>query len=154
MKVSTFLLLFTLSSICALTSSAVNCPHMHYFNRASGECTPCSACKPDQVPHRQCYGDKDTKCGAMPPIDFGQHSSDNVVRPVSESSGSPSDHQQTATTMVVTDQNNEDKWFTITMILVCVLVLTCIIGVVAVLVFCVAYKQKQREIMRETGKAF
>lgn len=136
--------------MCIMGVAAVNCPNMHYMDRKLSACAPCSTCPPGQVPHRQCYGYHDTKCGSLPNFNFVHD--ENDVKADDKVSPEVKSEEQSGTTLVITEQDNEDKWFAVTMILVCIIVLATIIGVVAVLVFCVANKHRQRKWLADSGK--
>ena len=132
--------------VCGVTRGAVavNCPDMQYFDRKTNQCAPCSSCPPNKAFYRKCYGVYDTQCGRMPMVQLPNF---NVLP------NEPEVHSQPTTTpLKISETDKKDKWVTLTMILIVIIVLTCLLGVLAVVVFCFAYRHKQRAFLEESGK--
>ncbi|XP_060596585.1 uncharacterized protein LOC132750590 [Ruditapes philippinarum] len=136
--------------VCCLASRPdiiYSCRQGYFFNLQTMECTPCSTCKDNQVIRRKCYEDQDTSCGPLSQFQF--------IRKHSASKSADSEVQQIArntkvpTTSMDFVTENDDKWFTITMVLVGILVVTCVAGIIIVLVTCVVCRRKEREIICE-----
>lgn len=138
------------SCICVRTEFNPSCYRGYYFNREVLECTPCSTCKDDQVVRRNCFNDQDTLCGALSEFQFIRpqklrEAADDFQQNLHQTAQVP-----TTSTEIVLE--SDDKWFTITMVLVGFLVVTCATGVIIVLVTCVVCRRKDREIIYEPGK--
>lgn len=124
-----------------------SCYQGYYFNREALECTPCSTCGENQVVRRNCFDDQDTLCGAFPELNFLRPQSSQVSTDEFRQKFDQTVAAVTTSTEILAER--EDKWFTITMVLVGILVLTCAAGVIFVLVACIVCRRKDREIIYE-----
>lgn len=135
-----------------LTVSAPVCDNGFYWSHASGDCTPCTQCASNELQMRMCYGELDTMCVAWPKFNFlNEPSRESDEKQRFESSKNT--YQPTASTEILSSGSSDDgKWFTVTMVLVGILVFTCVVGVVIVLIACVVCKRKDtREIIYDAG---
>ena len=136
--------------------SPYSCVQGQYFNRDKMACVPCSACPANQVPLRSCWKDRDTKCGTFGKFEFRQPiSQQTVVANVDVKPKSDVTHQLPVpqkTTVMVADNTSGDRWFTITMVLVGILVFMCLLSVVLLFVSCYVCKKNKREIICDPGK--
>ncbi|XP_053384922.1 uncharacterized protein LOC123536447 [Mercenaria mercenaria] len=146
---SLIVLMAVFASCCGARSEFIpSCQQGFYFNRAAMECTPCSSCENHQVVRRKCFDDQDTYCGPLSEFQFIRpHSSLKSTESKFPQVVDNTDEVPTTPTEFVTE--NGDKWFTITMVLVGILVVTCVTGVITVLVTCVVCRRKEREIICE-----
>lgn len=139
----TFLLLVGVSGVL----SAPRCEHGFFWNRVSSECTPCTRCKDTEITQRLCYDDQDSVCTPWPKLHF-------LHNPLQPSNAATNDVDVSApritelpTTAVEFATSEDNKWFTVTMILAGILVLATVAVVVVVLVTCVVCRRKKREIV-------
>ena len=134
-----------------------SCAQGEFFNRDLMDCIKCSDCPTNQVPLRACWRDQDTICGTLGKFQFRQPSSrrqpviSSVVRqPETDVTHLlPVPHQ---TTVEVAEDVSGDRWFTITMVLVGILVFMCILGVVLLFITCYVCKKTKRDVVCDPGK--
>ena len=150
------LLLLVLIQTSSSSANPYSCAQGQFYNTDQMLCVPCSPCPANKFILRSCWGVRDTKCGT-----FGgkfqfrqpskQISGSAVVKPKSEVTNQlPVPNK---TTMMIADTTSGDRWFTITMVLVGILVFMSVLGVVLAIVSCyVCKKNKQREIICDPGK--
>ena len=127
-----------------------SCREGFFFNLETMECTPCSTCQDNEVIRRKCYANHDTSCGPLSQFQFIRTNEAPKSADIKHSQIAGNTKVPTTSMDFVTE--NDDKWFTITMVLVGILVVTCVAGVITVLVTCVVCRRKEREIICEPGK--
>ncbi|KAH3886302.1 uncharacterized protein LOC127842151 [Dreissena polymorpha] len=129
--------------LCGAAASTPSCPSMHFFVQEEG-CRKCSECSEGQVMLRPCYGDRDTTCGLFPWSEFKGKpvTSDESSTPTPKT---PSNDE----TLVWPEKTEGDRWFTITMVLVVILVIAMVGGIVALLVLCYVCRQRKLRAITE-----
>lgn len=140
-------ILVLLSIVVCSVNARHGCENGQYYSTRADACLPCSGCHDNEIIKRPCHRDQDTVCGVLKKFHFFHHhkqSNEEKTDIVAKTTVYP-----TASSEIFDD---DEKWFTITMVLVGILVLTCVAGVIIVLVTCVVCKRKEREIICEPGK--
>ncbi|KAL4225416.1 hypothetical protein ACF0H5_016106 [Mactra antiquata] len=143
--ISQFTVLLMSIFVCSATTIDGCWPGL-YYSHAKGECLPCSGCRDNEVIRRQCHKDQDTLCGVFTQFQFF-HPYHGVK------SDSPQDVAKTTMPPTTSSEifGNDDKWFTVTIVMVGILVFTFVVSIIVVLVTCVFCRRKEREIVCEPG---
>ena len=148
------------AAVQMLSASSVPylCVQGEFYNIDLMDCVKCSDCPANQVPLRACWKTQDTLCGALGSFEFRQPlhhkrqpitSYQNIQPETDVTHQHPVPHQ---TTVEVAEDVSGDRWFTITMVLVGILVVMCILGVVLLFITCYVCKKTKRDIVRDPGK--
>ena len=152
-------LAITYAVIQMLSASSVPylCVQGEFYNLDLMDCVKCSDCPANQVPLRACWKYQDSVCGTLGKFEFRQPtsqqqpiiSSDDLQSKTDVTHQLPVPHQ---TTVEVAEGVSGDRWFTITMVLVGILVFMCILGVILLFITCYVCKKTKREIDCDPGK--
>ncbi|KAK3611613.1 hypothetical protein CHS0354_018306 [Potamilus streckersoni] len=138
---------FAMAVICPVSARRNICNEGNYFDRHQRDCVPCSECQENQLILRVCHGHVDTKCGKFADFDFQQAANSKVM---DDTRNQPQNRAlETGTSdniekTVKPDQVAEDdSWYSITIILVGVLVAGIIAVAVLATIACVMYRKKR-----------
>lgn len=147
-------ILLTVVQVLSAASTPYLCIHGEFFSHDQMACLQCSDCPANQVPLRACWKDQDTVCGPLGKFEFRQPFQRPVIAKEAQSETVathqlPVPHQ---TTVVVAEDVSSDRWYTITMVLVGILVCMCILGVILIFITCYVCKKTKREIVCDPGK--
>ena len=145
------------AAVQMLSASSVPylCVQGEFYNVDLMDCVECSECPANQVPLRACWKTQDTLCGTLGEFEFRQPqrkpiiSSDDLQPETDVTNQHPVLHQ---TTVEVVEEVSGDRWFTITMVLVGILVVMCILGVVLLFITYYVCKKTKRDIVCDPGK--
>lgn len=147
-----FAVVFAVLQSTPASSNPYLCLQGEFYSFDKMECVPCSDCPANQVHLRACSKDRDTLCGPLGKFQFRQPvfkqpvTADVDVNPETDVTQLLPVPKQT--TVVVADDISDSRWFTITMVLVGLLVFMCVLGVVLLFITCyVCKKNKKREII-------
>lgn len=149
---------FLTALFCVVVSSSyvdAGCTVGMYYDHGTKSCVPCSLCPTNKIILRQCFNDVDTLCGTwkidLNQTPFRQDAVDVVTSKHVESVDNGMDAYQPTKQVQLTLQEEvaelDDKWFTITMVLVGFLVFACVTGLILVFYICIVCRRKQREIV-------
>ena len=149
--------IFTAMQMLSASSVPYLCVQGEFYNSDVMDCVKCSDCPANQVPLRACWKNQDTLCGTLGKFQFRQppfrqqpvRSSENVRTDTDITNLLPVPHQ---TTVEVAEDVSGDRWFTITMVLVGILVFMCILGVVLLFITCYVCKKTKRDVVCDPGK--
>ena len=147
------------AAIQMLSASSVPylCVQGEFYNSDLMDCVKCSDCPANQVPLRACWKNQDTFCGTLGKFQFRQPpsqrqpviSSDDIQPETDVIHLLPVPHQ---TTVEVAEDVSGDRWFTITMVLVGILVFMCVLGVVLLFITCYVCKKTKRDVVCDPSK--